>query len=168
MINELDVIKNKRGDLFFKLVDLTKELNGPSLLMDTILSSKEQLLEQLNVLKVAWANKFTESIEFFEEEIRRWLVTYINRNDEVDDTLHQLGMDLREMENEMFEKNTKHEIMLPPMREYIEYWLRKSLFKITKLEQQETVAAIMPPQPQKESTKCRIFQVLSAVFLVCL
>jgi hypothetical protein len=41
MINELDVVKNKRGDLFFKLVDLTKELNGPSLLMDTILSSKE-------------------------------------------------------------------------------------------------------------------------------
>ena len=44
MISELDALKNKRGDLFFKLVDLTKELNGPSLLMDTILSSKEQLL----------------------------------------------------------------------------------------------------------------------------
>ena len=60
MINELDVVKNKRGDLFFKLIDLTKELNGPSLLMYTILSTKEQLLEQINVLKVAWANKFTE------------------------------------------------------------------------------------------------------------
>jgi hypothetical protein len=28
MINELDVVKNKRGDLFFKLVDLTKEFDG--------------------------------------------------------------------------------------------------------------------------------------------
>jgi hypothetical protein len=53
------------------------------------------------------------------------------QNDEVDDTLHQLGMDLREMENEMFEINTKHEIMVAPMREYIEDWLRKSLIKIT-------------------------------------
>jgi hypothetical protein len=28
MISELDALKNKRGDLFFKLVDLTKELDG--------------------------------------------------------------------------------------------------------------------------------------------
>jgi hypothetical protein len=41
MINEIDVVKNKRGDLFFKLVDLTNELDGPILLVDTLLSSKE-------------------------------------------------------------------------------------------------------------------------------
>jgi hypothetical protein len=40
LMNELDVVKNKRGDLFFKFVNITKELNGPSLLMDTILSTK--------------------------------------------------------------------------------------------------------------------------------
>ena len=39
------------------------------------------------------------------------------------------------------------------MREYIEYWLRESLIKITKPEQQEMIAAIMPPQPQQVSTK---------------
>jgi hypothetical protein len=38
MINELYVVKNKRGDLFFNLVYLTKELYGPILLIDTILS----------------------------------------------------------------------------------------------------------------------------------
>jgi hypothetical protein len=53
MINKLDVVKMKRGDLFFRLVDLTKELNDPNLLMDTILLSKEKLLEQFGVLKVA-------------------------------------------------------------------------------------------------------------------
>jgi len=62
MINELDALKNKRGDLFFKLVDLTNELDVPSLLMDTMLSSKEKLLDQLSVLKVSWVNKFIESI----------------------------------------------------------------------------------------------------------
>jgi hypothetical protein len=67
--------------------------------------------------------------------------------------LHQSGMDLREMENELFEIKTRHEIMVAPMREYIEDWLRKSLIKITEPEQQEMVATVMPPQPQQASTK---------------
>ena len=39
------------------------------------------------------------------------------------------------------------------MREYIEDWLRRALIKITEPEQDETVAAIMPPRPQKALTK---------------
>ena len=40
MINEIDVLRNKKSDLFLKLVDLTKELYGPNLLMDTMILSK--------------------------------------------------------------------------------------------------------------------------------
>jgi hypothetical protein len=40
MLFELEVVKIKRYDLFIKLVDLTKELNDPNLLMDTILMYK--------------------------------------------------------------------------------------------------------------------------------
>jgi hypothetical protein len=54
---------------------------------------------QLNALKFAWANEFTEIIDFSEEEVEKWLVRYINRNDEVYNTLHQSEMDLREFEN---------------------------------------------------------------------
>jgi hypothetical protein len=64
-------------------------------------------------------SEFTYSIEFFEEEIEKWLIRYININDEVDDMLHQLGMDLREMQNKLFKINTKNEIKMAPMREYI-------------------------------------------------
>jgi hypothetical protein len=35
--------------------------------------SKEKLLDQLEALKVAWASEFTDSIEFFEDEVERWL-----------------------------------------------------------------------------------------------
>jgi hypothetical protein len=35
ILNELDAMKIKRGELFLKLVDLTKELDHPNLLMDT-------------------------------------------------------------------------------------------------------------------------------------
>jgi hypothetical protein len=60
-------------------VDLTKELDGPNLLMDTMILSKESLMGQLNALKVAWENEFTETIDFSEEEVEKWLVWYINR-----------------------------------------------------------------------------------------
>jgi hypothetical protein len=57
------------------------------------------------------------------------------------------------MENELFEIKTKHEIMVAPMREYIEEWLRKSLIKITETDQHEVVTTIMPPPTQQPSTK---------------
>jgi hypothetical protein len=121
--------------------------------MDTTLMSKYQLLDQLEDLKLAWENEFIDSIEFSKDEIERWLVRYNNKNDDIDDTLHQLGIYLREMENEMFEIKTKHEIMVAPMREYIEEWLRKSLINITETDQHEVVTTVMPPLVQHLSTK---------------
>jgi len=47
-----------------------------------------------------------------------------------------------------FEFKTTHEITISPLREYIEEWLNKALIKIIELENQETIAAVMPPQPQ--------------------
>jgi hypothetical protein len=102
MINDIEVLRNKKNDLFLKLVSLTKELDGPTLLMDTMILTKESLTRQLNALKVAWANEFTKTIEFSEDEVETWLVRYINRNDEVDDTLYQPKLDLREFENQLF------------------------------------------------------------------
>jgi hypothetical protein len=40
MLNELDAMKSKRGDLFLKLFDLKKELDNPNLLMDAIIIYK--------------------------------------------------------------------------------------------------------------------------------
>jgi hypothetical protein len=100
-----------------KLVDFTKESDGTHLLMDTILFSKEKLWEQLEALKVAWANEFSDSFEFFKEEVERWFVLYINKNDDIEDMLHQLSIDLRELENELFKIKTKNEIMVASMME---------------------------------------------------
>jgi hypothetical protein len=87
--------------------------------MDTIIFSKEKLLEQLESLNVAWANEFSNSTEFSKEEIERWLVQYVNKNDDIEDMLHQLSIDLRELENDLFETKTKHQIRVSLMREYI-------------------------------------------------
>jgi hypothetical protein len=152
MINETDVLRDKKSNLFLKLVDLTKELDGPNLLMDTMILSKETLMGQLNALKVTWENEFTETIDF-SEEVEKWLVWYINRNDEVDDMLHQSEMDLMEFENQLFEIKMKHEIIVAPLREYIKEWLKKALIRITEPENQEIVVVVMPPQPQHAPIK---------------
>jgi len=96
MINETKSLRNRKSDLFLKLVSLTKELDGPNLLMDTMILTKESLMGQLEALKVVLANEFNETIEFSEDEVEKWLVWYINRNDEVDNTLHQSKLDLKE------------------------------------------------------------------------
>jgi len=132
MINETDVLRNKKSDLFPKLVSRSKELNGPNLLMDTMILTKEYLTRQLSALKVAWANDFTEAIEFSEDEVEKSLVWYINRNNEVDDTLHKAKLYLRGFENQLFQIKTKHEITVALLREYIEEWLKKVLIKITE------------------------------------
>jgi uncharacterized protein YicC (UPF0701 family) len=40
MINEIEALRNKKSDLFLKLVGLTNELDGPDLLMDTMILTK--------------------------------------------------------------------------------------------------------------------------------
>jgi hypothetical protein len=49
------------------------------------------------------------------------------------------------MKNELFEIQTKNEITIAPMREYIEEWLRKSFIKIIEIDQHETLTTVIPP-----------------------
>jgi hypothetical protein len=64
--------------------------------------------------------------------------------------LHQLSIELREINNEIFEIKTKHEIIVASMREYIEEWLRRALVKITETNQHEVVTSVMPPLTQQQ------------------
>jgi hypothetical protein len=152
LLEKCDIINGKRGDLFLQLVDLTKELRIPHLIMDSILLSKDQLQEHLDTLKVAWENEFNEIIEYSEEEVEKWLIHYVNKNDEVEDMLHQLNFDIRDIEKELFDAKIKHETMVSPMQEYIKVWLKKALIKIIEPDQPKLVTTAMEPLA-KDSTK---------------
>jgi hypothetical protein len=52
-----------------------------------------------------------------------------------------------------FEIKVKHETTISPLREYILEWLKEALIKVTELENQETIEAVMPTQPTPTSTK---------------
>jgi hypothetical protein len=64
---------------------------------------------------------------------------YVNKNDDIEDTLHQLTMEFKDLENELFDIKVRQEIMVAPMREYIENWLKNALIKITESDQEKTV-----------------------------
>jgi hypothetical protein len=146
----------KRGDLFLNLVELTKDFflgGGPYLIMDSILLSRDQLQENMDTLKISWASEFNDITGYSEEEVEKWLIHYMNKNEGIEDTLHQLGFDFRDTENELFDARIKHETMVAPMQEYIELWLNNSLIKITKPNQQKVVTTIMEPLAEIEYTK---------------
>jgi hypothetical protein len=71
-------------------------------------------------------------IEYTEYEIESWLVNYVNKNEDIEDTLHQLSFELRELEGTIFDIKVRQEINVAPMKEYIENWLKQALIKITE------------------------------------
>jgi hypothetical protein len=62
---------SKRINLFLKLVEFTKELEGPHFIMNSILISMDQLQEYMEALKTSWASEFNNLAEFLEEYIEK-------------------------------------------------------------------------------------------------
>ena len=52
------------GDFLFKLVEVTKELEGSNLSLDGMLLTWEQRQEHIEVLKFTWGNDFNNIIDF--------------------------------------------------------------------------------------------------------
>lgn len=48
--------------------------------------------EKLDSLKISLAERFKDFFEYSETEVEGWLVRYLNKNDDIEDTLHQLTM----------------------------------------------------------------------------
>jgi hypothetical protein len=106
----------------------------------------------LEALKTSWASDFNNLTEFLEEEVEKWIIHYVNKNEDIEDAIHQLSFDFKDMENELLDTKIKHEIGVPSMMEYIEKWLNNSLIKVTKQDHQEAISTIMAP-PTEQHTK---------------
>lgn len=68
------------------------------------------------------------------------------------DITHQLGFELKDIEDKLFDLKIKHELMVTPLREYIDQWLNNSLVRIVNLESQEEITTIRVP-PTKQHIK---------------
>jgi hypothetical protein len=47
--------------------------------------------------------------------VEKWLICYVNKNEYVEDSLHQLSFYFKDIEKELFNANIKHETMVSPM-----------------------------------------------------
>jgi hypothetical protein len=147
----------KKGELYLKLIELylvgtTREVQDPKLILNYMLMTREQFEEHLEILKIVSVEKFNSLNKYTEQEVESWLVNYVNKNEDIEDTLHQLSIDFRDLESTLFNINVRQEIIIVSMRDYIENWLKKSLIKITE-EDQAKVVGTSHVIATKENTK---------------
>jgi hypothetical protein len=95
--------------------------------------TRQQFEEQIEGLKKALAEKFDSIVEFTYDDIDSWLVEYTNKNEDIENTLQNLSIDYREIEDKLFNIKVKQEVIVAPLRDYIEEWLKKSIAKIFEI-----------------------------------
>ena len=61
---------------------------------------------------------------------------YSTHNEEIKEAMHIISMDLRKLENDLFDIEIQDEINVAPMRSYIEEWLQRRMDKLTDKGQQ--------------------------------
>jgi hypothetical protein len=63
------------------------------------------------------------------------------KNQDIEEEVHGISLELRDLEGELFNIKIRHEINVPPMKNYIEDWFKKAIDKLTK-EGQDTVETL--------------------------
>jgi hypothetical protein len=103
--------------------------------------TKKAFDEKLDILKGLSLEKFYDILEYGVYEVENWLVDYSAHNEEIEQALHSISMDLRKLENELFDIEIRDEINVPPMRSYIEEWLQQRMGKLID-EGQQSISTI--------------------------
>jgi hypothetical protein len=144
LLGDLNALSRKKVEAYSKLMGLdivgtTIEVQDPNLIVNSILQTRQQFEEHVEILKGLSAEKFNNMVEYTKHDIESWLVEYVNRNEDIEITLQQLSIDYREIESTLFDIKVKQEVTISPLRDYIEKWLESTLIKIIEENQAEAV-----------------------------
>jgi hypothetical protein len=63
------------------------------------------------------------------------------KNQDIEEVVHGISLDLRDLEGELFNIKIRLEMNVAPMKNYIEDWFKKTIDKLTK-ERQEAVETV--------------------------
>jgi hypothetical protein len=144
LLEECSEVFSKREMLYQKLMEIdlagsTREVQYSRLIINYTYLTKEQFEKHVEILKNLSTKKFNSIKEYNEDEIVNWLVSYSNKNECIETSLHRILFDLREFESVMFDIRIKQEINVSPMKYYIQEWLKQDFLKITEEDQLGTV-----------------------------
>jgi hypothetical protein len=67
---------------------------------------------------------------------------YSTHNEEIEQSLHSISMDLRKLENDLFDIEVWDEINVAPMRIYIEEWFQRRMDNLIQ-EGKQTIDTIL-------------------------
>jgi hypothetical protein len=137
---------SKREELFKRLMEIdlagsTNKVQDPKLILNSMFLTKQQFDEQVEIFKGLSVEKFYGILEYNEDDIDNWLVDYSVKNQDIEEALHGISLDLRDLEGELFNIKIRHEINMAPMKNYIEEWFKKAIDKLTN-EGKETVETV--------------------------
>jgi hypothetical protein len=124
-----------------KLFGISNEVQDSKLILNSLFLTKQQFDEQVEIFKGFSVEKFYGILEYDEDDIDNWLVDYSVKNQDIEEALHDISLDLKDLEGELFNIKIHHEINVAPMNSYIEEWFKKVIEKLTT-EGQETIKTI--------------------------
>ena len=89
------------------MFDVVNELEGPPLVKDSTLLSLDELEIELSKLRDKCTKEFNGMSNFSRDNMRTWIVDYINLNHNVYVRISEAHDDLLEIEKEEFEMKIK-------------------------------------------------------------
>jgi len=100
LLSQLNDESRKRMESYSNIVGLdifnsTIKFSDPKIISSSMLMTRQQCEEQIEGLKKASVGKFDRIVEFTYEEIDSWLVKYINKNEDIENTLQNVSIDYK-------------------------------------------------------------------------
>jgi len=80
-------------------------------------------------------------VVYDENSIDKWLVDYLVKNHDIEEILHGISIDIRDLEGELLNIKIWHEINVAHMKNCIEEWFKKAIEEMTH-EGQEAVEMV--------------------------
>jgi hypothetical protein len=114
--------------------------------------TKEAFKEQVDVLKGLSFEKFYSILEHRLDEHGCWVLDYASHNEEIEQTLHRISMDLRKLENDLYDIKIQDETNTAPMKSYIEEWLQKRMDGLVQKGQETVNRTTMPIDESNKNT----------------
>jgi hypothetical protein len=115
---------SEKEDLFpsHLMLDLNRTINevqDPNLILKSLSVIEEIFKEQVDILRGLSFEKFYNILEHFLDEHESWVLDYASHNEEIEQTLHSISMDLRKLENDLYDIEIWDETNIAPMKIYM-------------------------------------------------
>jgi hypothetical protein len=106
------------------LAGRTNEVQDPKFILNSLFLTKQAFDEQVEIFIGLSFENFYGILEYNEDDVDNWLVDYSVKNQYIEEALHNIYIDLRDLESEIFNIKIWHEINIAPMRSYIKECLK--------------------------------------------